>query len=329
MKRKEYKPPVYIGQNLYIKPSYIVSLPEFHYDNKFSSIKFETNKENLKNNSTHGQLSPKAITAIRNAINWLLVSTKNKRVFSIKAQSSFHFKVAFITLTLPDTHKRVSAKDFQTKLLNPFLVYLRKYHQLKNYVWKMEYQENGKLHCHITLDTFIHWRDVRKRWNSLLNRNQYLDKFIADNGHSDPNSTDIHSIRKIKNLAAYLAKYMAKNKELKITHEGEDYWYTPVIDGRIWGCNYELSRAKNCKVHIPANELREGLSCLFKKVIEFKPLMREHPITKEPTQIGEIFYPKAINWINDITGVVRQTFDEMRHSIASAARHFTNYELAL
>lgn len=329
MRKKAYSPPVYIGQNVYIKPSYIVSIPEFHYENKTSSARFEANKENLKHNSTNGQLSPKAISAIRNAINWLLVSTKPKRVFSVKAQKTFNYKVAFITLTLPDTARRVSGNDFQKKLLNPFLVYLRKYNQLKNYVWKMEYQENGKLHCHITLDTFVHWRDVRKRWNSLLSRAGYLDQFKAEFGHSDPNSTDIHSIKKVRNLAAYLAKYMAKNKELKIEHEGEEYWYTPVIDGRIWGCNYEISRAKNCKVHIPADQIREDLSPLFKKEIEFKPLMRENPITKELTQIGEIFYPKAINWIKDITGIVRQTFDNMRSEIQAAARHFTNYELSL
>lgn len=362
MRKKAYSPPVYIGQNVYIKPSYVVSIPEFHYESKTTSHRFEKNKENLRNNAANGQLSHKAISSIRNAINWLLVSTKPKRIFSKKSNSSFNYKIAFITLTLPDTHTRIDNAAFQKSLLNPFLVYLRKYHQLKNYVWKMEYQENGKLHCHISLDTFVHWRDVRKRWNALLSRNGYLAKYketytgctfdqylsllpanddrplvqkqksweagTASNW-SDPNSTDIHSIKKVRNLAAYLAKYMAKNKELKIEHEGQEYWYTPVMYGRIWGCNYELSRAKNCKVHIPANEIKEGLSPLFNPKIDFKPLMRENPITKELTQIGEIFYPKAINWLNDITGIVRQTFDKMRNEISAAARHFTNYELSL
>lgn len=329
MRKKAYSPPVYIGQNLYIKPSYIVSIPEFHYETKSTSFRFEKNKENLKHNTTNGQLSAKAISSIRNAINWLLVSTKQKRVFSKKSNTSFNYKVAFITLTLPDTYVRIDNAAFQKQLLNPFLVYLRKYHQLKNYVWKMEYQENGKLHCHITLDTFVHYRDVRKRWNSLLLRNGHIDKFKATFGHSDPNSTDIHSIKKVRNLAAYLAKYMAKNSELKIEHEGKEYFYTPMMYGRIWGCNYEISRAKNCKVHIPANEIKEGLSTLFQKCIEFKPLMRLNPVSNEQTQIGEIFYPKAINWIKDITGIVRQTFDNMRNEISSAARHFTSYELAL
>jgi hypothetical protein len=329
MRKQQYSPPVFVGQNLYIKPSYIVSIPEFYYENKTTSHHFEANKSNLADNKTNGIMSPKAINAIKNAINWMLVSTRKKRVYSHKSQSSFNFKVAFITLTLPDTDVRVNNATFTKQLLNPFLVYLRKYNQLKNYVWKMEYQENGKLHCHITIDTFVHWRDIRKTWNRLLLRNGLLSKFERAYGHNNPNSTDIHSIKKVKNLAAYLAKYMAKNNECKITHEGKDYFYTPVMSGRIWSCNYELSRAKTCKVHIPADECREGLTPLFKKEIDFKKLFREHPVTKELSEIGEIFYPKAINWIKDITGPVKKTFDAMRNTIMSQARHFSNYELTL
>lgn len=330
MKRqKQYSPPVFVGQNLYIKPSYIVSIPEFYYENKCKSFKFEENKANLADNKTNGIMSGKAINNIKNAINWMLVSTRKKRVFSHKSQSHFNFKVAFITLTLPDTDVRVNNTTFQKQLLNPFLVYLRKYNQLKNYVWKMEFQDNGKLHCHITIDTFVHWRDIRKTWNRLLLRNGLLSKFERANGHTNPNSTDIHSIKKVKNLAAYLAKYMAKNKELSIEHEGKEYFYTPVMSGRIWSCNYELSRAKTCKVHIPADACAQELPSLFKKEIDFKKLFRENPVTKELTEIGEIFYPKAINWIKDITGVVKQTFDNMRNEIMSQARHFSNYELTL
>lgn len=330
----------YVGTNVYIKPSYVVTIPEYCFFNKLTgeltpknerpkSDKQIQNENNLKNNLTHGQLSFKAIQSIKNAINWMLVSTRNKRVFSQKTQSTFQFKIAFITLTLPDTDTRVTNAVFQRSLLNPFLVYLRKYHQLKNYVWKMEFQENGKLHCHITIDTFVHWRDIRKAWNRVLRNNGFLSKFERAHGHSDPNSTDIHSIRKVRNLAAYLAKYMAKNKELSITHEGKEYWFTPVIDGRIWSCNYELSRAKTCKVHIPADQTAQELKTMFKPAIEFKDLLRMNPLTKVETKIGEIFYTKAINWISDIKGVIKETFDKTRNEIQSAARHFSNYELSL
>lgn len=327
MKKKQYTPPVYIGQNLYIKPSYIVSLPEFHYEEKQRSVRFEDNKANLLQNQHHGKLSPKAVTSIRNAINWLCISARKKKVFSRATGREWFFKVSFITLTLPDTDVRICERNFQKQLLNPFLVYLRKYHNLKNYVWKLEYQANGKLHCHVTIDCFIHWRTVRKIWNRVLKSNGHLSKFERTHGHSDPNSTDIHSVRKIRDLAKYLSKYMAKTQELKITHEGQEYWYTPVINGRIWSCSYELSRAKNCRVHIPASELKENLSCLFQKGIEWKDLMRTNPVTQELTKVGEIFYLKASDWYSKITGTISQAFNEVRQMIAGPAQHFKTYEI--
>lgn len=48
----------------------------------------------------------------------------------------------------------------------------------------------------------------------------------------DPNSTDIHGLYKIKNVPAYISKYMSKsetNKELK---------------GRLWGCSDNLKLLK-------------------------------------------------------------------------------------
>lgn len=328
-RKKEYSPPVYIGQNVYIKPNYIVSVPEYHYENKGRSAAFEANKVNLENNSHNGKLSAKAISNIKNAINWMLVSARKKRVFSVKHQSHFYFKVAFITLTLPDTDQPVNEKKFSQDLLNPFLVYLRKYHQLKNYVWKMEYQQNGKLHCHITIDTFVHWRDIRKTWNRLLSRNGLLSAFERANGHADPNSTDIHSIKKIKNLAAYLAKYMAKDNVLKKIVNGVEKEYIPTLSGRIWSCSYELSRAKECKVHIPADQAAHELKCLFDKEIEYKDLTREHPLTKEQTKVGELYFIRANFWQSKIRGVIKAAYQNMCEKIQSAARHFTEYELSL
>ena len=121
--------------------------------NKFNQI-------NLENNDHKGKLSRKAITGLRNSINWLCLAAKKKRVYVKKQDKNFYFKVNFITLTLPDTEEPISSQDLQTKLLNPWLTYMRKYHTLKNYVWRLEFQANGKLHIHISTDAFIHHKAV-------------------------------------------------------------------------------------------------------------------------------------------------------------------------
>jgi len=210
-KQKEYKPPVYIGQNLYIKPNYIVSIPEYYKEGgKGMSIEALLNQENLKNNDHKGKLSRKAVSGLKNAINWLCLAAKKKRVYSRETGKNFYFKVNFVTLTLPDTKEPINSVDLQKKLLNPFLTYMRKYHNLANYVWRLEFQANGKLHVHLSTDSFLHLGAIRETWNRILDNNGYLNEFFEKHKHKNPNSTDVHATRKVKNMAAYLAKYMSK-----------------------------------------------------------------------------------------------------------------------
>lgn len=318
MKKKEYEKPIYVGQNLYIRPNYIVSMPEYSFATQCTSLKFEDNKTNLKKNQHNGNLSEKAIKNLKNAINWLIISSRNKRVYQKSTKRTFSYKISFITLTLPDTETAIKGTDFQSKLLNPFLVYLRKYHNLKNYVWKMEVQKNGKLHVHITADCFLHYGTIRLIWNRLLKSNGYLVQFKEKFKHENPNSTDVHSVYKVKNLAAYLSKYMSKqNKDF------EGY------KGKIWGCNYELSRANKTSVHIPANETGSELKPLMKPSIGYHPILGKPNSLGIPRQIGEIFLLKISNWKNDIKGTIKDTFMKTINQLRSAITHFTEPEFYL
>lgn len=313
--RKEYKPPIYVGQNLYIKPSYIVSIPEFQYETKFTSTAFRANFHNLSKNHHNGKLSSKAISNIRNAVNWLVAQAQPKRVYSKAKKSSFLFRVSFVTLTLPDTPSMVDSHFFTKKLLNNFLVYLRKYHNLKNYVWKLELQQSGKIHAHLTIDTFIHWRKLRDIWNRILSNNGLLSQFKATFGHSDPNSTDLHSVWKVKNLAAYLAKYLSKNSQGSET-----------IKGRIWGCSYELSRANKTHIHIPANEVSEVLPQLFNKEIEYKEIKSKPDSLGRSFTFAELFFMNAKTWRTKTKGVIQKTYIDTINQLRSAAQHFTEPE---
>lgn len=319
--------PVWIGQNIYIKPSYIVSIPAFSRGRNFNSAAFRENQKNLRHNQHNGELSKKAITGLRNAVNWLLISAKPKRVYAKDTSKTFSFKVNFITLTLPDTGHNISHQAFQKELLNPWLTYAKKYFGLKNYVWKLEFQKNGRLHAHITSDTFIHWLDLRNSWNRLLKRRGYLDKFIADHGHDNPNSTDVHATKNIKNLAAYLCKYMAKQPTVTMEYEGGEYNMKLIFRGRIWGCNYELSRANKTSVHLPADQCAEHLACLMNPKIEYKKLTRIDPLTKIEKQSGELFFLRASHWNNYVDGVIKEAFALARSDISAAARHYSLFEV--
>jgi hypothetical protein len=296
----EFTPPVYIGQNLYIRPGYIVSLPEFSYSSAFTSEAFRKNQKNLLDKAHNGVISQKADKKIRNAINWLLCAAEPKKVYVKKTNSWFDFKVNFITLTLPDTANEITDYVFKTKLLNPWLTYCRKYFGLKNYVWKIEFQKNGKLHLHITTDTFIHHAKIKSSWNRLLGSNGFLLDFYKKFGHSKPNSTDIHSVRKIRNLGAYLAKYMSK----KLSD-------TKKLRGRIWGCNFEIARANKTTMFIDRNECHSALKPLMQKKIEWYKMQMVDKKTGLLKDRGEIFYLTMQNWLSDISGTIKEKFTEV------------------
>lgn len=376
--RKEWKPPVYIGQNLYIKPSYVVSIPEFYSENKGMSAEAMENQKNLLENNRKGKLSRKAVQGLRNSINWLCLAAKEKHVFERKTQKSFKFKVNFVTLTLPDTKAPIQSPELQKQLLNPFLTYMRKYHSLKNYVWRLEFQANGKLHVHLTTDTFLHLTAIRETWNRLLDKHGYLDLYYKKHGHKNPNSTDVHATKKIKNLAGYLSKYMSKKNSFyeyppkKIQEQinntimaglGEkalkpliaklakarkhkvkplgaldykawyfqrlNFWNSPFnprpIKGRIWSCNYELSKANKTVLHLPQPDVGH-LRCLMNSEIQYKELYTlppkeldpRFPITdprNQPRKIGEVYFLKAKDWLTKIDGLIKDTFKRTRDSI--------------
>jgi hypothetical protein len=297
----------YIGQLLYIKPTMIVSVPEFDTPKNLFSVARMENAKNLRINKHNNKLSHKAIQRIKTAINWLIVSAKEKKVFHKASGKYFKFKVNLVTLTLPDTTEKVTEQAFKKKLIHPFLVYMKKFYGLKNYVWKVEFQKNGKLHLHITTDTFINHAILRHYWNSLLKKNGFLNDFIKKHKHDNPNSTDVHSVWKVKNLGAYIAKYMSKNSDSE-----------EIINGRIWGCNYELSDKNKCVLGFHRDEVGAEMRELFKPQIKYKDIVNKNSKTGLLFRSAEIFFIELSQWGKDIKGRIKNAYDQHRFKIREA-----------
>jgi len=176
-------------------------------------------------NKPHGLISLKAQKRINNAIDWMLAQSNPKRYFSKKHNKHFKFRVNFITLTLsaPQIHPD---NEIKQRLLNNFLTQLRQKWKVRNYVWRAESQANGNIHFHIVCDKYIPWWQLRHTWNKIQNNLGYLDRFAEVHGHHDPNSTDVHKVKKVRNLGAYIAKEISKNSKGAM--------YTPIklVDGR-------------------------------------------------------------------------------------------------
>lgn len=302
--RSNDQPPMYLGQQLYIKPNYIVSIPSYEKRGKRSSLKQERNKENLKDNNHKGKLSTKAKQRLKSAINWLVASAKVKSIYDRKSRKSFRYKVGFITLTVKSGEGQLIENSEFKALLHSWLSYCRKYYGLKNYIWKVEKHKSGQLHIHITTDAFIHWKNIRDSWNRILSKKGYLDGYYAIHGHYNANSTDVHAVHKVKNMAAYMVKYMAKDVA---SMEG--------FKGRIWGSNQELSDANKCEVFLDPDEIEKNLLPLMHEDIEWKPIEGKPDSMGICRRIGELYFIEASQWIKIIKGKIRDAYDWHRFHI--------------
>jgi hypothetical protein len=303
----------YIGQILYIKPNCIVSVPEFDTPKNYFSAGRIANNRNLLQNKHNSKLSDKAIKRIKSAINWLVASAKEKKVYNAATKKHYNFKVNLITLTLPDTSVKINEHAFKTKLMHPFFMYMKKYYKLNNYVWKIEFQNNGKLHVHITTDSFISHHVIRSTWNRLLKNNNYLIEFEKKFKHDNPNSIDVHAVWKVKNLGAYLAKYMSKNEQ-----------NTEIINGRIWGCSHELSDKNKCVLGVDRNECHEVLRPLMNPNIEYKEIVSQDATTGKIYRNAELFFIKLEHWHSIIHGKIKEAYDLHRFHIRNGIPKLNN-----
>lgn len=103
----------------------------------------------------------------------------------------------FITLTL--TSKQIATdKDF-TKMLNVFFTYLRKYCNLKNYLYVLERQtkNTNNIHAHIIIDQYINYERCNSVWCKIL----------GDNGYTFPSQNYITGTVETVNVNEAMSRY--------------------------------------------------------------------------------------------------------------------------
>jgi hypothetical protein len=254
---------------------------------KVSGIKFD-HLLNSKRKS-EGKVSEQARRKISKALDYLLLLANNKQATGQLTGRKFTFKICFITLTLPSAQVHPD-NEIKGKCLNQFIIELTKYYHVRNYLWRAEKQKNGAIHFHIITDKFIPWSEIRDRWNRIVNKLGYVDRYRNEmkefhqngfkvradllkkwdhkkqvkawetgkkNDWNNPNSTDIHSVRKILDIKKYVSKYMTKNVDAD-KETGEIVDENEIVDGRIWGCNQSLSNVKGAQM-IVDNETSDAM----------------------------------------------------------------------
>lgn len=273
-------------------------------------------REIPKNNKPAGLISIKAQKRINAAIDWMLAQSKQKKYYSKKHGKHFYFRINFITLDLPSPQVHTD-NEIKSRCLNNLLVQLRNKWGVKYYIWRAESQANGNIHFHISCDKFIPWWELRHTWNKIVNNLGYVDAYtakysgisfekyleynppnkkfsVADRKRgydagckcdwTDPNSVDVHKVKRIRNLGAYLSKEIAKNSKgtlytpvtfskgkflpcfnpsLIENKPDKSHKMYRVIQGNLWNLSESLSKIKAACL-VVAGKAQEELELIYK-----------------------------------------------------------------
>ena len=314
-----------------------VHKPTFCYLTEYNA---ETGRPRARNKHTLDSFkiknevqSNQSISRLKNAVNWLILFAEQKRIFSKtpfwnkkteRWQQHFKFRIAFITLTLSD-EQRHPDKYIKEHLLQPFLYWMTRYYRA-SYVWKAETQLNGNIHFHITIDTFIHWRSIRAKWNQLLAAHGYCKVFQDGTNDKGNSSTQVKAARDEKGIAKYLAGYIGKKNEynadkykkskpfkklpvfsfpeITLQAAADRKHYYRFVSGRLWGCSESLSNI-HCfteeldhhfreeeKIFFRSNELKRLSTVILADGKERTPRQED----KIKMQFGNIFIHRNLKF---------------------------------
>jgi len=233
----------------------------------------------LENNEQEGLISTKAARRIRRAIDWLVFTEPDKDMYHPSSGNTYKFKINFVTLTLPSKQVHTDA-EIKEQCLNQFLTELRQAFPGLSYLWRAESQMNGNIHFHITTNRYLPWQMLRGKWNRIIEKlgyvSAYQKKMISffENGFKyqpdvinagdyatqkrryesgkshnwrQPNSTDVHKTKNIRNISAYLSKYCSKNNYKYSCSSGPLDPETPLsklADEQIFQMNFVIENGR-------------------------------------------------------------------------------------
>lgn len=267
---------------LYDQPEYLFTI------SKRNQQAMLVNMMNAKEQSYSGEMRVGTKKRISKAIDLLVQISKSTYGYNEVTKRMQKHRLSFITLTISQFHD-VSIRDAYEKCFTPFMQWLRRTKKVSSYVWKAELQERGIIHYHITTPAWIGYTEIRDKWNNLQRSAGYIEVYRArqmiwhrngfkprpelykhwplkkqklayekgmESNWQNPNSTDIHEVRKVNDLSGYLKKEFCKTIQ------------TTMDKGKIWDCSRNLKHYKYYTVE-ETTEIEWAISDLLeaKKVV--------------------------------------------------------------
>lgn len=250
---------------------------------------------------TNGRMSERAIRRMKNSIGWLMHLSKDRKVYSRDLKKSLKFRVSFITVTLSSDQVHDDNK-IKKDLFRQLLIELKQTCGMKEYIWRAEKQFNGNIHFHLLTNVFVDHSVLRSKWNRIQNKLGYVDRYsermersiscFSDyynrfinqgsymqlrkrylegcrTGWKSPNSTDVHSLKRVKNIYNYLCKYMCKDGTA-VEGKAELNDDSLKVTGKLWGLSENLSGLRSVNMVLTDDALDELNTLYVKKGFRFK-----------------------------------------------------------
>ena len=211
----------------------------------------------------YSNFSNQSKTRLRRAFHLLLAISKEKTFLDRNKNRVIKYLLTFTTLTLSAKQGTHSDYAIKKQCLDNYLQNLRHSGGLTHYIWRAEPQKNGNLHFHITANQSWDWQYIRDTWNNAQKRLGYIDLFNEKHHHINPNSTDIHSVRKIEKAGAYISKYISK-----IDNDSR------LVQGKIWDCSQSLKPKQKCTIYCQGND--HDALCLLERQFEDRIYSADH-----------------------------------------------------
>ena len=206
--------------------------------------------QNFITKAYSGKVTDQVKKRINKAVDLLIQKSPKIYIYNPVTKKNQPFTLNFITLTVSSI-RIISAIEGYVNLLKPFLRKLRtKFKGKISYVWKCELQARGQIHYHLTCNRFVHLDWIRSEWNRLQHKHRYLDHYAKVYKSFNPNSTDVHAVWKVQDIAAYLSKYLSKVDK------------SQGIKGKVWDCSKDLKIKRFS--FIPSDSFRIKINDLVK-----------------------------------------------------------------
>ena len=224
----------------------------------------QTNTASLNNLQlayTKGDISPSAARKVKKIAEAYLTAITIRNIAAHRAGIAKNRLPVFVTLTYPSAQKH-DDQYLKRHHLTPFLRWLKETKKCAAYIWRSEVQGNGNIHFHIFTDKFLTWSDVRAVWNSVVDKDGYVQEFYRLHGHTNPNSTDIKAVTDVEKASKYLTKYFVKNSK----ENGRPQ------KGRVWGMSDNL---RDLKIYHEDDFEREILIDAIHKQVETREAIND------------------------------------------------------